>query len=65
MSLKCRARAETRISADSSSYGLGAVLLQKHQQAWHPVTFASRSLTPTERRYAHVAQIEKEALAAT
>ena len=54
--------AETKISADSSSYGLGAVLLQKHQQAWHPVAFASRSLTPTERRYA---QIEKEALAAT
>ena len=51
---------ETKISADASSHGLGAVLLQKHDHAWKPVTFISRALTPTEARYA---QIEKEALA--
>ena len=54
--------AETKLSSDDSSYGLGAVLLQLHQGGWKPVVYASRSLTETERRYA---QIEKEALAIT
>ena len=54
--------AETKISADASSYGLGAVLLQKSTSEWRPVAFASRSMSETERRYA---QIEKEALAIT
>ncbi len=53
---------ETKISADASSHGLGAVLLQKFDSEWRPVAFASRSMTDTERRYA---QIEKEALATT
>ncbi len=53
---------ETKVSADASSYGLGAVLLQKHKECWRPVYYASRSMTPTEQRYA---QVEKEALAAT
>ena len=52
---------ETILSADASSYGLGAVLTQKQSDGkWKPVMFISRALTPTERRYA---PIEKEALA--
>jgi len=53
-------QAQTKISADASSFGLGAVLLQSKGTSWHPVAYASRSMTNTECRYA---QIEKEALA--
>jgi len=48
-----------KVSSDSSEYGLGAVLLQLHEKDWLPVSYASRSLNSTERRYA---QIEKECL---
>ena len=54
--------AQTKISADASSYGLGAMLLQQVDGAWKRVAYASRLMSETERRYT---QIEKEALAIT
>ena len=39
---------ECKVSADTSSYGLGGVLLQKWDEQWRPVAYMSRSLTPTE-----------------
>ena len=51
------------MSADSSQFALGAVLLQlTDNNQWQPVEYASRKLTEAESRYA---MIEKEALAIT
>lgn len=57
-------RANTKVSADASSFGIGAVIMQRTEtkQPWKPVAYASRTMTPTE---VHYAQIEKEALALT
>ena len=54
--------APTKILADASSHGLGAVLLQLVDSSWRPVSYASQSMSETECRYA---QIEKEPLVAT
>lgn len=57
----CDPNAETLFSADSSSYGMGTVLLQKQTHTgWKPMAYALRALSSTEQPYA---QIEKEALA--
>ena len=51
----------TKTSVDTSKFGLGAVLLQKHDDGiWAPVAYGSRSLSKSEQNNA---QIEKEALA--
>ena len=50
----------TKVSVDASKAGLGAVLLQLHRDDWHPVAYASRAMSKSERNYS---QIEKEMLA--
>ena len=52
--------ASTKVVADTSPVGLGAVLMQNQNGAWVPICYASRSLKNCERRYS---QTEKEALA--
>ena len=48
-----------KISSDASRAGLGAVIEQKHDNNWHPVAFASRSLQSSECNYS---QLEMEKL---
>ena len=42
----------TQVRTDASASGLGAVLLQQHQDKWYPVCYASRTLVGAEVRYA-------------
>lgn len=52
---------KTRVIADASPVGPGAVLLQEHEKGvWKTVCYASKSLSDVERKYS---QTEKEALA--
>ena len=51
--------APTKVIADASPVGLGAVLVQEQHDGLVPICYASRSLTDCERRYS---QTEKEAL---
>ena len=46
---------ETTVSADASSYGIGAVLHQKQLSGeTRAVAYISRAMTPTEQRYAQI-----------
>ena len=59
----CVTEKETIVSADASSYGLGAVIRQRQEDGTlKAIAYASRLMMKTKCRYA---QIEKEALATT
>ena len=45
----CDPNRETTVSADASSFGLRAVLLQRHEEAMRPVAYASRAMTATDK----------------
>ncbi|KAG9510097.1 Retrovirus-related Pol polyprotein, partial [Fragariocoptes setiger] len=43
-----RNEAELQIKTDASLIGLGAVLLQKEKDGWHPIAYASRCISRSE-----------------
>ena len=51
-----------KISADASSFRIESVFLQKSNNTWRPVAYASCAMLEAEKHYA---QIEKEALGIT
>lgn len=54
---------QTKVIADASSHGIGAVMVHKHLEGtWKPVAFISRALSSTKEKYG---QIKKEALSTT
>ncbi|BES89626.1 Hypothetical Protein NTJ_02434 [Nesidiocoris tenuis] len=54
---------DTRVTSDACNHGIGGLIEQRQTDGvWRPVSFCSRSLSDTEKRYA---VLEKEALAAT
>ena len=48
---------ETKISADSSMNGLGAVLLQSNEDKWCPVSYASRSVPQAEKKTMRISSL--------
>ena len=48
------------LQADASNTGIGAVLMQKHDEKLYPVCYASKKLSSAERNYS---TIEKECVA--
>jgi hypothetical protein len=42
----------SKVAPDASGVAVGGVLLQQHEELWHPVAYYSRKLSPTEQRYA-------------
>lgn len=59
--LPLRRKEASALACDASQYGVVAVLLQTYDQGRKaPITFASRTLSQTQRNYA---QLDKEGLA--
>ena len=49
------------VKTDGSGIGLGAVLTQKQNDRWHPITFISQSLSDAEWNY-HATDLEMAAV---
>ena len=49
----------TKITCNSSKFGIGAILEQKHENNWHPIAFKSRSCSSAEQIYC---PLERETL---
>ena len=43
-----------RLRTDASTEGLGAMIEQQHDGLWHPIAYASRSLTDAEKKYSPI-----------